>query len=147
MSTFDRSWLGRAPATHPLANQVAGRSVELAIGGDPEVARVVVAAYRVASNGDEWDPEGGRTTLDPAIVARAARLGQLLADAGRADYERGIPPGPVVAFTGRSLLLDSRFGDPDEDARAVEAIAQGFEDLGLSLGEGGPDGTIVSGGS
>jgi hypothetical protein len=29
----------------------------------------------------------------------------------------------VVDFTGFSLLLDLRFGDPDEDARAVEAIA------------------------
>ena len=147
MSTFDRSWIERAPATHSLANRVVGRSVELVIGGDPEVARVVVAAYGVASNGGEWDPEGGRTTLDPATVARAARLGQLLADAGRADYEHGIPPGPVVTFTGRSLLLDSRFGDPDEDARALEAIAQGFEELGLSLGEGSGGSAVVSGGS
>lgn len=147
MSPFDRSWIERAPATHPLANQVAGRSVELAIGGDPEVARVVVAAYRVASSRGEWDPEGGRSTLDRATVARCAGLGRLLADANTADYERGIPPGPVVTFTGRSLLLDLRFGDPDEDARAVEAIAQGFEELGLSLGEGSAGSGVVSGGS
>lgn len=147
MSTFDRSWTERAPATHPLADQVAGRSVELAIGGDPEVTRVVAAAYRVASSGGEWDPEGGRTTLNRATVARAARLGQLLADAGRADYGHGISPGPVVTFTGRSLLLDSCFGNPGEDARAIEAIAQGFEELGLSLDEGDAGGAIVSGGS
>jgi hypothetical protein len=74
-------------------------------------------------------------------------LGRLLADAGRADYEHGISPGPVVTFTGRSLLLDSRFGNPGEDARAIEAIAQGFEELGLSLAEGDAGGAIVSGGS
>ena len=75
VSAFDRSWIERAPATHPLANQVAERMVELAIGGDPEVARVVLAAYRVASRGGEGDPEGGRTTLDHATVARSVRLG------------------------------------------------------------------------
>lgn len=146
MTTFDRSWIARGPATHPLADRVAGRSAELMIAGDPEVARVVVAAYRVASSGGEWDPDGGRTTVDRETVARAAGLGKLLADAGRADYEQGIAPGPVVAFTGRSLVLDARFGDPDDDARAVEAIVEGFEGLGLSLGEGG-DGVVVSGGS
>ncbi len=147
MSSFDRPWIGRAAATHPLAEQLAGRSVELGIAGDPEVVRVVLAAYRVASSHGDWDPEAGRTTLDRATVDRAARLGQLLAHAGMADYGRGIPPGPVVSFTGASLLLDLRFGDPDEDARAVEAIAEGFERLGLSLGEGTAGSTVVSGGS
>ncbi len=147
MSSFDRPWIERPPATHPLADQVAGRSVELVVAGDPEVAKVVAAAYRVASTGGEWDPEGGRTTLDRATVARAASLGQLLADAGRADYEHGIAPGPVVSFRGGSLLLDLRFGDPDDDARAVEAIAQGFEELGLSLGEGSAGTMVISGGS
>lgn len=147
MSSFDRPSIERAHPAHPLAIQVAGRTVELAIDGDPEVARVVAAAYRVASSDGEWDPEGGRTTLDRSTVARAASLGQLLADAGRADYEHGIPPGPVVAFTGASLLLDLRFGDPDHDARAVEAIARGFEELGLGLGEGSEGTVVVSGGS
>ncbi len=146
MSSFDRPWIERAPATHPLANQVAGRTAELAVGGDPEVAKVVMAAYRVANRGEEWNPEAGRTTLDRSTVARAASLGKLLADAGRADYEHGIPPGPVVTFTGGSLLLDLSFGDPDDDARAVEAIVQEFEALGLSLGEG-TSGIVVSGGS
>ncbi len=147
MSSFDRPWIGRTAATHPLADQLAGRSVELGITGDPEVLRVVLAAHRVASSHDDWDPEAGRTTLERATVDRAARLGQLLAHAGMADYEHGIPPGPVVAFTGASLLLDLRFGDPDEDARAVEAIAEGFEELGLGLSEGSAGSTVVSGGS
>lgn len=147
MTSFERPWLERAPATHPLVDQLAGRSVALAVGGDSEVARVVLAAYRVARDGDEWDPEAGQTTLDRATVARAARLGQLLADAGRADFEHGIAPGPVVTFTGASVLVDLRFGDPDEDARAVEAIAEGFEELGLTLGEGIGGGAVVSGGS
>ncbi len=64
-----------------------------------------------------------------------------------ADYEHRIPPGPVVTFTGASLLLDLRFGDPDEDGRAVEAIAEGFEDLGLRLCEGTTGSAVVSGGS
>ena len=121
--------------------------VELAIGRDPEVPRVLVAAYRVASGGGEGDPDGGRTTLYHATVARSVRLGQMLAKAGRAEYEHGISPGPVVTFTGGSRLLDLRFGDPDEDARAVEAIAQGFEELGLSVGEGSAGSSVVSGGS
>lgn len=147
MSSFERPWIERPPATHPLADQVAGRSVELVVAGDPEVARVVVAAYRVASSGGQWDPDGGRTTLDRATVARAASVGRLLADAGRADYEHGISPGPVVLFRGGSLLLDLRFGDPDDDARAVEAITEEFEQLGLTLSEGTVGGAIVSGGS
>lgn len=53
----------------------------------------------------------------------------------------------MVTFTGCSLLLDLRFGDPDEDARAVEAIAQGFEELSLSVGEGSAGSSVVSGGS
>jgi len=147
MTGFDRPWLERDEATHPLAGQVAGRTVALGVSGDPEVARIVLAAYRVESARGRWDPEAGRTTLDRATVARAAELGQLLAHAGMADYGRGIAPGPVVTFTGASLLLDLRFGDPDEDARAVEAIAQGFEALDLTLGEDAPDGAVVSGGS
>jgi hypothetical protein len=147
MTGFDRPWINHAAATHPLASQVAGRTVALAVTGDPEVARVVLAAYRVESNGGRWDPEAGRTKLGRATVDRAAKLGQLLAHAGMADYEHGISPGPVVNFTGPSLLLDSRFGDPDDDARAVEAIALGFEELGLTLGEDTANGAVISGGS
>lgn len=147
MSSFDRPWIGRAAATHPLAEQLAGRSVELGISGDPEALRVVLAAYRVASSHGDWDPEAGQTRLDRATVDRAARLGQLLAHAGMADYEHGISPGPVVAFTGASLSLDLRFGDPDDDGRAVEAIAEGFDELGLTFGEGTTGSAVVSGGS
>lgn len=147
MTSFDRPWIERAPPTHPLVDHVAGRTVAFGVAGDPEVARIVLAAYLVANSDGEWDPDGGQTPLDRATVARAARLGQLLADAGRADFERGVPPGPVVTFTGASLLLDLRFGDPDEDGRAVEAIAQEFEALGLSLGEGSAGGMVLSGGS
>ncbi len=147
MSDFDRPWIGRPAAMHPLADQLAGRSVELGITGDPEVLRVVLAAYRVANSHRHWEPEAGRTTLDRTSVDRAARLGQLLAHAGMADYEHGISPGPVVTFTGASLLLDLRFGDPDEDARAVEAIAEGFEEIGVSLSEGTAGSTVVSSGS
>lgn len=147
MSNFDRPWAGRAAATHPLAEQLAGRSVELGITGNPEVVRVVMAAYRVAISHGDWNPEAGRTPLDRAAVDRAARLGQLLAYAGMADYGRGIPPGPVVGFTGASLLLDLRFGDPDEDGRALEAIVEGFEELGLRLSEATSGSPIVSGGS
>jgi hypothetical protein len=107
----------------------------------------VLAAYRVESTGGRWDPEAGRTQLDRATVDRAAELGQLVAHAGMADYGHGVSPGPVVNFTGSSLLLDLRFGDPDEDARAVEAIALGFEKLGLTLGEDATGGVAVSGGS
>jgi hypothetical protein len=117
------------------------------VGGDPEVARVVLAAYRVASTGGRWDPEGGRTHLDCVTVEQAAKLGQLMAHAGMADYGQGISPGPVVNFTGSSLLLDLRFGDPEADARAVEAIALGFEELGLTLGEQAAGGVVISGGS
>jgi hypothetical protein len=146
-SNFDRSWIDRPAPNHPLVGQLAGRMAELAIDGDPEVARIVLAAYRVASAGGSWDPEGGTTTLDRATVDRAVRLGQLLAHAGMADYEHRIAPGPVVGFTGGSLVLDLRFGDPEDDGRAVEAIALGFEELGLTLGEGVGRGTLISGGS
>lgn len=147
MTGFDRPWIKGAAPTHPLADEVAGRSVELGIDGDPEVVRVVLAAYRVAGSHGEWDPAAGQTTLDRATVERAARLGQLVAHAGMADYQHRVAPGPVVAFTGASLLLDLRFGDPDEDGRAVEAIAQGFEELGLTLSEGMAGSAVVSGGS
>ena len=53
----------------------------------------------------------------------------------------------MVNFTGASLLLDLRFGGPDEDHRTVEAIALGFEELGLTLGEDATDGVVISGGS
>jgi hypothetical protein len=39
MTSFDRPWIDWAPATHPLVNQLAGRTAELTIGGDPEVTR------------------------------------------------------------------------------------------------------------
>ena len=121
-----RSTLDRPPrANHPLVSQVSGRTVELTVGGDPEVASEVLAAYRVASGGDRWDSGAGTTTLDRATADRAAQLGQLIAHASMADYERSIPPGPVVAFTGASLVLDLRSGDPGDDGRAVEAIATG----------------------
>jgi hypothetical protein len=64
-----------------------------------------------------------------------------------ADHGHGISPGPVVNFTGSSLLLDLRFGDQEADARAVEAIALWFEELGLTLGEDTTNGVVISGGS
>jgi hypothetical protein len=60
-------------------------------------------------------------------------LGQLIGQAGAADYGRGIQPGPVYYFGASAIGLDLRFGDPEADWRALEAIACGFEALGCAL--------------
>jgi hypothetical protein len=76
---------------------------------------------------------------------RAARRTRL-SGGGASDFEHGIQPGPVFHFDGGAIGLDLRFGDPEADGRAVEAIAEGFAALGCTLGgEGGVP--IVSGGS
>jgi hypothetical protein len=55
-------------------------------------------------------------------------------------------PARRSTSTEAQIGLDIRFGDPDDDGRAVEAIAEGFAELGCTLGgEGGAP--IVSGGS
>jgi hypothetical protein len=69
-----------------------------------------------------------------------------LLQAGASDFEHGIQPGPVFHFDGSAIGLDLRFGDPDADGRAVEAIAEGFAALGCTLG-GESGAPIVSGGS
>lgn len=143
---LSRSWLERPAPTHPLLDQIAGNRALIGVQGSEEVLRVVLAAYRTFAAGRDWDPSAGTTTLDAAIVAACARLGGLIWEAGVSDFEHGIQPGPVFHFDGGAIGLDLRFGDPDDDGRAVEAIAEGFAELGCTLG--GPGGApIVSGGS
>ena len=79
-------------------------------------------------------------------VDACARLGGLICQAGASDFEHGIQPGPVFHFDGGAIGLDLRFGDPDADGRAVEAIAEGFAALGWTLGGEGRA-PIISGGS
>ncbi len=80
---------------------------------------------------------GGRRNDDPAMPH------SLIPDPASAVV---IQPGPVFSFNGTTIGLDLRFGDPDDDGRAVEAIAEGFAALGCTLGGEGGAG-IVSGGS
>jgi hypothetical protein len=107
---------------------------------------VVLAAYRTVAAGRDWDPSAGTTTLDSPTVDACTRLGSLTYQASASDFEHGIQPGPVFHFDGGAIGLDLRFGDPDADGRAVEAIAEGFAALGCTLGGEG-DARIISGGS
>jgi len=118
----------------------------IGVQGPEEILRVVFAAYRTAAAGRDWDPRAGTTTVDADTVAACARLGELIWQAGLSDFEHGIQPGPVFHFDGGTIGLDLRFGDPDDDGRAVEAIAEGFAELGCSLGGAG-GAPIISGGS
>jgi hypothetical protein len=145
-SELSRPWLERPAATHPLLEQLADSRAYIGVQGREEVLRVVFAAYRTAGAGREWDPAAGTTTLDPATVEACARLGRLVWQAGASDFEHGIQPGPVFHFDGGTIGIDLRFGDPDDDGRAVEAIAEGFAALGCTLGGAG-GAPIVSGGS
>ena len=145
-SELSRPWLGRPTPTHPLLEQLAGSRAFIGIQGPEEVLRVVFAAYRTVTAGRDWDPSAGTTTLDAPTVEACARLGRLLWQAGASDFEHGIQPGPVFQFDGGTVGLDLRFGDPDDDGRAVEAIAEGFAELGCTL-DGAGGGAIVSGGS
>jgi len=141
-----RPWLERPAPTHPLLEQLADSRAFIGVQGPEEVLRVVFGAYRTAAAGRDWDPSAGTTTLDAVTVEACARLGRLIWQAGASDFEHGIQPGPVFQFDGGTIGVDLRFGDPDDDGRAVEAIAEGFTELGCTLGgEGGAP--IVSGGS
>lgn len=145
-SALSRPWLGRPAPTHPLLEQLADSRALIGVQGPEELLRVVFAAYRTAEAGRDWDPSAGTTTLDAATVEACARLGKLIWQAGASDFEHGIQPGPVFHFDAGTIGVDVRFGDPDDDGRAVEAIAEGFAELGCTLGgAGGPP--ITSGGS
>jgi hypothetical protein len=137
-SELSRPWLERPAPTHPVLEQLADSRSFIGVQGPEQVLTVIFWAYTTAADGRDWDPSAGTTTLDAVTVDACARLGRL--------FQHGIQPGPVVHFDGGTIGLDLRFGDPDDDGRAVEAIAEGFADLGCTLG--GPGGApIVSGGS
>jgi len=129
-----------------LLEQLADTQSFIGVQGPEEILRVVFAAYRTIAAGRDWDPSAGTTTLDTATVESCVRLGELLWWAGVSDFEHGIQPGPVFYFDGGAIGLDLRFGDPGDDGRAVEAIADSFAALGCTVG-GVRDGPIVSGGS
>ncbi len=145
-SELSRPWLEHLAPTHPLLEQLAESRAFIGVQGPEEVLTVVFSAYRTAADGRDWDPSAGTTTLDAATVEACARLGALLWQAGLCDFEHGNQPGPVFHFDGGTIGLDLRFGDPDDDGRAVEAIAEGFAELGCTLGGAG-GAPIVSGGS
>jgi len=145
-SELSRPWLERPAPTHPLLEQLAERRAFIGVQGPDAVLMVVFAAYRTAAAGRDWDPSAGTTTLDAATVEACARLGRLLWEAGASDFEHGIQPGPVLQFDGGTIGFDLRFGDPDDDGRAIEAIAEGFAELGCALGGAG-GAPIISGGS
>jgi hypothetical protein len=131
---------------HPLLGQLADTQSLIGVEGPREVLQVVFWAYKTAAAGRAWDSTAGTTTLDGATVESCARLGALLWQAGESDFEHGIQPGPVFRFDGGTIGFDLRFGDPDDDGRAVEAIVEGFAELGCTLGGAGGE-PIVSGGS
>ncbi len=145
-SGLSRPWLERPAPTHPLLTELADSMAMVGVQGPDEVLRVVFAAYRTFAAGRDWDPSAGATTLDGPTVDACARLGGLIYQAGVSDFAHGIQPGPVFSFNGAAIGLDLRFGDPDDDGRAVEAIAEGFAALGCTLGGEGGAG-IISGGS
>ena len=145
-SELSRRWLKRPAPTHPLLEQLADTQSFIGVQGPEEILMLVFAAYRTAAAGRTWDPSAGTTTLDAATVESCARLGRLIWQAGASDFEHGIQPGPVFHFDGRTIGLDFRFGDPEDDGRALEAIAESFAALGCTLGAVG-DAPIVSGGS
>jgi len=145
-SGLSRPWLERPPPTHPLLTQLADSKAMIGVQGPEKVLRLVLAAYRTFAAGRAWDPSAGTTTLDRPTVDACARLGRLIYQAAASDFEHGVQPGPVFHFDGGVIGLDLRFGDPEADGRAVEAIAEGFAALGCTLGgEGGAP--LVSGGS
>jgi hypothetical protein len=145
-SGLSRPWLERPTPTHRLLTELTDSKAMIGIRGPEEVLRVVLAAYRTFAAGRECDASAGTTTLDGPTVDACARLGRLIWQPGASDFEHGVQPGPVFHFDGGAIGLDLRFGDPDDDGRAVEAIAEGFAALGCTLGgEGGAP--IVSGGS
>lgn len=145
-SELSRPWLERPAPTHPLLEQLSDSQSFIGVQGPEEILRVVFVAYRTFAAGRDWDPSAGTTTLDGATVAACARLGRVIWQASASDFERGIQPGPVFHFDGGTIGLDLRFGDPDDDGRAVEAIAEGFAELGCTLG-GASGASIISGGS
>jgi hypothetical protein len=128
-----RPWMERSAPTHPLVAELADSKAVIAVEGPGEVLRIVFAAYKVFCDGREWDPEGGTTSLDSGTVQAAAALGELIGQAGAADFAHGIQPGPVYYFGGSAIGLDLRFGDPEADWRVLEAIVCGFEALGCEL--------------
>jgi hypothetical protein len=130
---LQRPWLERPAPTHPLVAELADSKALIAVEGPDELLGIVFAAYKTFCDGREWDPEGGTTSLDSRTVQAAAALGQLIGQAGAADYGHDIQPGPVYYFGASAIGLDLRFGDPDADWRALEAIACGFEALGCAL--------------
>lgn len=143
---LSRPWLERPAPTHSLLTELADSKAMIGVQGPDEVLRVVLAAFRTFAAGRDWDPSAGTTALDGTTVDACARLGELIYQAGASDFEHGIQPGPVFHFDGGAIGLDLRFGDPDDDGRAVEAIAECFAALGCTLGgEGGAP--IISGGS
>lgn len=146
MTSLQRPWLERPDPTHPIVAELAGSRAVVAVEGPQEVLRIVHAAYNTFSSGRQWDPEGGTTTLDRRTVEAAVALGDLIAQAGAADFAHGIQPGPVYHYAGGAIGLDLRFGDPEADERAVEAIALEFEALGCSLNTSGIP-HVTSGGS
>jgi hypothetical protein len=143
---LSRPWLERPAPTHPLLEQLADSQSFVGVQGPEEVLTVVFWAYRTAAAGRDWDPSAGTTTLDAATVQACARLGRLIWLAGASDFEHGVQPGPVFGFDGGTIGVDLRFGDPDDDGRAVDAIAEGFEELGCTLGGAG-GAPIISGAS
>jgi hypothetical protein len=145
-SELSRPWLERPAPTHPLLEQLADTRAFVGVHGPEEVLRIVFAAYRTVVAGRDWDPSAGTTTLDEPTVEACVRLGRLLWQAGASDFEHGIQPGPVFHFDGGTIGLDLRFGDPDDDGRAIEAIADGLAELGCTLGGAG-GAPITSGGS
>lgn len=143
---MSRPWLERPAPTHALLDVLADSQSFVDVQGPEEILRVVFAAYRTFAAGRDWDPSAGATTLDAATVAACARLDRLIWQASAFDFEGGIQPGPVFHFDGGTIALDLRFGDPDDDGRPVEAIAEGLAELGCTLGGAG-GAPIISGGS
>ena len=133
-SGLSRPWLERPAPTHPLLTQLTDSKAMISVHGAEEVLRMVLAAYRTFAASRDWDPSAGTTTLDGPTVDACVRLGRLIYQASASDFEHGIQPGPVFYFDGGAIGLDLRFGDPDTDGRAVEAIAEGFAALGCTLG-------------
>ena len=91
---LQRPWMERPAPTHPLVAELADSKALIAVEGPDELLGIVFAAYRTFCDGRDWDPEGGTTSLDSGIVQAAAALGQLIGQAGAADYAARHPAGP-----------------------------------------------------